>query len=139
MKYESVFSGSWQSVEIESIEGKVTPSCLLHFVDSRTCVTEQRLESKLMVSWFQFWPAEGGFLRYPLARGPRSLCSRAEFVSIEPSEKGVLIRGYLFQRAIRHELPEPLDLYPGSKPNKEGERILCVFRGKLEEYLEAPP
>ncbi len=125
--------GSWIHTPGQSDTHKISHKCAWHFIDSNTTVTEVNLDEGLMVSWFQYWPAENGILRYPLGRTTRAFFKIAEYFPLHIEDETIVINGYMFKPLIGRKIPPRWDFHPGGEKNEHG------FRSPLEPPLDSPP
>ena len=136
----SLLIGTWIGLPNGSSVPASPPDCIWHVLDDGTCVYEQQTEVGLMISWFQYWPHEGGILRYPLSKGVRSLFhGKAQYVPIELADTHLTMNGYRFNRVGVMPIPDRFDVNPGTRPNANGAPIPTFFRNKLQDLLLEPP
>ena len=93
----------------------------------------------LLVSWFQYWVKEGGILTYPLSATTRSMCKAAVYVPITLESGYLLSNGQRLNLVKGLSIPERFDLFPGTRPDENGQPIPFTFKGKLQGYLPDPP
>ena len=132
--------GTWVGLPKDSCIPASPPECRWHVVDDCTCVYEQQTEMGLMISWFQYWLHEEGILRYPLSKTTRAMFkSGAEYVPLALEDTHLTMNGYRFIRVAEMNLPERVDIFPGTRPDENGTPIPHFFRGSVCEHLPAPP
>lgn len=136
----SLLIGTWVSLPGESNTPSCPPGCIWRVLDESTCVYEQQTDMGIMISWFQYWPQEGGILRYPLCKGTRSIFKgKAEQVQMEWGETHIIMNGYRFVRVDELPPPDRFDVYPGTRPDANGKPIPHSVKSKLQDLLSEPP
>jgi len=131
--------GTWASHADDPNSTSGSPACVCHFVDDQTYVLLHRVEMGQLITWFQYWPAEGGILFYPLSQGARAMFKTAEYVPIIRKSDHLLVKGHRFDQVSGLPLPERCDHFPGTRPDEHGRPVPHTFKGKLLDPLPFPP
>lgn len=131
--------GTWASHADDPNSTSDSPACVCHFVDDQTYVLLHRGEMGLLITWFQYWPAEGGILSYPLSQGSRVMFKTAVYAPIIRESDHLLVNGQRFDQVSGIPLPERCDHFPGTRPDEHGRPVPHTFKGKLLDHLSLPP
>ena len=129
--------GSWASHSED--HNPFVESCVWHVVDHQTCAYEHHLDTGLLVSWFQYWVVEGGILQFPLSETTRWMFTTAVCVSITLESGYLLMNGHRLNRVHGLSIPERFDLFPGTRPDENGQHRPYTFKRKLQGHLTDPP
>jgi hypothetical protein len=132
--------GSW--VVVESGDGsqpESTRRTIWHVLDHQTCVYQQWTDYGWLISWFQYWPVEGGILQYSLSKFGRNLFKTPKYVPITFQSDHLVSKGHKLIRATNLPIPERYDLHPGRRPDVNGNQIPNDLRFPLQPLLPEPP